>query len=86
MFCFKDRNHLNLLHADIEEGVRRGGEDRNRRRGKIKAKEASQMVGEVAEWNSRHGVGGGLALATLPRKGAGTHAQRELRLEQNRAK
>lgn len=40
LFCFKERNHLNLLNGDIEEGVRRGGEDRNRGRGKVKAMEA----------------------------------------------
>lgn len=85
MFSFKERHHLNLLHTDIVGGVRRGGEDRNRRRGKIKAKEISRMVGEVEEWNSGHGVGGGLAVATLPRKGAGSHAQGELWLEQNGA-
>lgn len=52
-FVLKERNHLNLL----KEEVRREGEDRNRRRGKIKAEPASWAVGEVEGWNLGHGVG-----------------------------
>lgn len=79
LFCFKERNHLKLLNADIEEGVRRGRGGRNRRRGKVKAKEAPWMVGEAEGWNSGHGVEGGLALAALPRRAAGRGAQSALR-------